>query len=165
MFNENDPNSRTDDQWLIGWASGASSAQNCADGAAGTRLTFRITAASGGNSALQAGFTQGSPIRGFQQEELSLASSAGSYYLGRRTMNQAGTWGSIELLAGPLTNTGLSFAYRDTLNATTATLANIATVSVTIRSRSLDVAQTASGITNIKDSLITRVGLRNNKRF
>ena len=166
VYNENDPGIRTDDVWLVG-AISATAGGTCADLSAGTRLTLAISAASGGNAAAVAGFVSGGPIRGFQTEEISLYDDgAGAYWLGQRTMDNAGTWSAIEPLAGPLTSTGLALAYYDTLNAVTATLADIASVGVTIRTQSRDIARGSAGInTNIQDSLLTRIALRNNVRY
>jgi prepilin-type N-terminal cleavage/methylation domain-containing protein len=163
VFSENTPTTRSDDVWLDGWLVGKGTG-TCDDGSPGTTLTFRITTAAGGNAACTASWTVGSPIRGFQREELSLyADGAGANWLGRRSMDQGGTWTAIEQLAGPLASNGLALTYRDTLNAVTATLANIASVGVILRTRSADITGANPG--NVRDSLITRVALRNNKRF
>ena len=53
--------------------------------------------------------------------------------------------------------------YLDTLNAATIVPANIASVGVVVRTRST--AATGANPGNVQDSLITRVALRNNKRF
>jgi prepilin-type N-terminal cleavage/methylation domain-containing protein len=163
VFSENAPGTRSDDTWLVGWMI-ATAASTCPDGTAATTYTLGITAGSGGNAALDAGFTLGSPIRGFQIEELSLYDAGGgAYWFARRTKDVAGTWSAREHLAGPLASDGLAFTYRDTLNVVTATLASVASVGVTIRTRSTDITGAAAG--NVRDSLITRIALRNNKRF
>jgi hypothetical protein len=76
-------------------------------------------------------------------------------------MDASGTWTAVEALLGPLTSGGLALAYYDTLGTATATLANIASVGVTIRSQALD--PTPAGY--IADSVVTRIAVRNNRRF
>lgn len=163
VYAENNTNTRADDVWLVGALSDTTSV-NCG-AVAGMRLTFAINAASGGNAAATAGFTVGSPIRAFQHEEVSLYTNAGTSWFGHRTMNVAGVWTAVEPLVGPLTATGLSFAYYDTLNTVTATRTNIASVGVTVRSQSTEAGLTSTGIGNLRDSLFTRIALRNNRRF
>jgi hypothetical protein len=166
VFNEVVANIRSDDVWLFGKMIDTTN-QTCPDGSAGLRLEILISGASGGNAAATAGFTSGSPIRGFQMEELSLyTDGSGLNWLGQKTANLAGTWTTATELAGPLTAGGLSFTYFDTLNVATATLTNIASVGVVVRSESVTRARgTTSVVTNLRDSLITRVALRNNRRF
>ena len=100
VFDEKTPATRSDDVWLVGWLTGTA-AGNCADGTPGLVLSLRITAAGGGNAECSANCTQGSPIRGFQVEELSLYNDgAGAYWLGRRSKDLSGTWSAMEQVAG-----------------------------------------------------------------
>lgn len=165
IFNENNPGIRTDDAWL-GAKLTATASNNCTDGSAGTRLTLMVDAASGGNLAAVSGFLSGAPIRGWQVEELSLAATSGLYYLSQRTKNNAGTWSAATQLVGPLSSTGFALTYFDNTNTATATLANIASVGLIVRSQSIDVAKGAAGTkTNLVDSLTTRIALRNSNRY
>jgi prepilin-type N-terminal cleavage/methylation domain-containing protein len=165
VYAENNTGTRADDVWLVAGISDTATLA-CPDASAGLRLTLLVSAASGGNAAATAGFTQGSPIRGFQHEEVSLYSNAGSQWFGHRTMDAAGTWTTTEALVGPLMTGGLSFAYYDTLSAVTATLTNIASVGVTVRSVSTEAGLTSAGVVStLSDSLISRIALRNNRRF
>ena len=109
----------------------------------------------------------GDVIRGFQMEELSLyTDGSGVNWLGQSTADLAGAWSAVTPLAGPLQANGLSFTYYDTLNVVTATKTNVASVGVVVRSQSVKNARRSTGaIGTILDSLITRVALRNNKRF
>lgn len=164
LFNENDPETRADDAWLFGGISAVTTGQTCTDGSAGTQLTFAITAGSGGNAAALAGFTVGSPARGFQHEELTLyTATGGSRWLGYRTMASGGTWTDVEPLVGPLTSAGLALAYYDTLGTATTNLARIASVGVTVRSQSIE--RTTGGAANLSDSVVTRIAVRNNRRY
>ena len=166
VFNEVTTAARADDVWLFGKMIDTLT-QNCPDGSAGLRLTILIAAASGGNAAATAGFTLGSPIRGFQMEELALyTDGSGVNWLGQSTADLAGTWSAVTPLAGPLQASGLSFTYFDTLNVATATKTNVASVGLVVRSQSVTRARGSSGgNTNLRDSLTTRIALRNNKRF
>jgi hypothetical protein len=163
VFDENVSSTRSDDVWVNAWMTSAPADATCADGTEGTRLTFRVTAGSGGNAAISTDFTLGSPIRSFQMEEVSLFTSGGQNFLGRRTMAVDGTWTSIEKIAGPLMASGVAFTYADTLNVATAVPSKIAIVGVTLRTQSADII--GAGSSNVRDSLITRVALRNNRRF
>ncbi|HKS05918.1 MAG TPA: type II secretion system protein [Gemmatimonadaceae bacterium] len=165
LYAENNTGTRADDVWLIASVSDTVT-QACPDASAGLRLTMLVSAGSGGNAAATAGFTQGSPMRGFQHEEVSLFSNAGSQWFGHRTMNAAGTWTTTEALVGPLMSGGLTFTYYDTLSAVTATRTNVASIGVIVRSLSTEVGRTSAGVvSNMRDSLISRVALRNNRRF
>ena len=165
FFVENGTGTRADDAWLFTGLSDTLTTA-CADASAGLQLTFIVSAASGGNAAATAGFTAGSPIRGFQHEEVSLYSNAGLQWFGHRTMNAAGTWTATEALVGPLASSGLSFAYYDTLNVVTTTRTDIASVGVTVRSISTEAGQLSTGgVGNLRDSLSSRFALRNNRRF
>ncbi|HYV97428.1 MAG TPA: type II secretion system protein [Gemmatimonadaceae bacterium] len=165
VFDDVTTSSRSDDVWLYAKLVDTVTAA-CPDASAGLQLTLIIAAASGGNTAATSGFTLGSPIRGFQEEELSLYNDGvGNYWLGQSAMSLAGTWTAVAQIAGPLTSNGVSFAFYDTLNSAAATNAAIASVGLTVRSQSQKLARGNSGNTNLRDSIITRVALRNNKRF
>jgi hypothetical protein len=157
---------RADDAWLLGKMIDTTD-QNCPDGSAGLRLEILIDATSGGNAAATAGFLLGSPIRGFQIEEMAVyTDGSGVNWLGQSTAALDGTWTAVTPLAGPLQANGLSFTYFDTLNVVTATKTNVASVGVVVRSESVTRARGSTGsISNLRDSLTTRVALRNNKRF
>ena len=161
LYWDGDPEIRTDDVWLLGGlktvAAGA-----CPDASAGSILTVDISARSGGAGAALAGVTLGSPIRAFQVEELALYAQDGENWLGRRTADRAGTWSSMRALIGPLQTNGLAFAYLDAAGGTPAFTTDIVSIGVTVRGRS---ASPVSGLGYIRDSLITQITLRNNRRF
>jgi prepilin-type N-terminal cleavage/methylation domain-containing protein len=166
VFNEVTTAARNDDVWLLGKMIDTLT-QDCPDATPGLRLTILISSASGGNAAATAGFSLGSPIRGFQMEGLALyTDGSGVNWLGQSTADLTGTWSAVTPLAGPLQAGGLSFTYYDTLNVVTGTATNVASVGIVVRSQSVTRARGSSGgNTNLRDSLITRVALRNNKRF
>jgi len=134
----------------------------CPDGDAGTTIRVEVSAASGGNAAATTGITLGSPVRGFQVEELSLVPLSGEYWLGRRTADRDANWTAVRPLVGPLLSNGLAFSYFDATGALPALTTQIASIGVTIRGRSTgQVSRTGY----VRDSVITRVTLRNNARF
>lgn len=165
IFAEADPGKRSDDTWLVGEVF-ATSAANCPSGSPATVLSVRITAASGGMAAL-AGVSAGAPIRGFQWEELSLFQGPDSrWWMGQRTANRSGTWTGVQALVGPLTAGGLALQYFDSTGTVTGTLADIASIGMTLRAESSNRVRTQTGnIDFARDSLLSRVALRNNPRF
>ena len=165
IFAEADPSRRSDDTWLVGVVI-STAAANCPSGSPATNLRVRITVASGGLAAL-AGVSAGAPLRGFQWEELSLFQGADSrWWMGQRTSSRTAGWGVVQELVGPLTVGGLALQYFDSTGAVTGTLANIASIGITLRAESSNRVRTQSAnIDFARDSLISRVALRNNPRF
>jgi prepilin-type N-terminal cleavage/methylation domain-containing protein len=166
IFRDGDSGSRADDQWLVAGLDGVA-AGACPDGTPGWVLAVTISAASGGSDSALVGVTDGSPVRGVQVEETSLyRDGGGDYWLGYRTANKAGTWTPVQRIIGPLTADGLTFSYLDVAGAATATVTEIASVALTIRIRSQVPTRLSLGGTDyIRDSVITRVALRNNPRI
>ncbi|UCF41277.1 MAG: prepilin-type N-terminal cleavage/methylation domain-containing protein [Gemmatimonadota bacterium] len=166
LFHDGDPANRSDDYWLVGGLL-ASGAGTCPDGTPGTVLNVTITAASGGVDSALAGVFAGAPIRGFQAEEIQLYQGAGGdYWLARRAADRGGGWSDMEELVGPLTANGLQFAYYDSTGAAATTVLDVASVGLVVRGRSPRTAHLpAGGIGYVRDSVITRVTLRNNQGF
>ena len=166
IYADGDPNTRNDDAWLVGALTKKVRTGTCPSGAAATTLTVEVTAASGGQAAALADVISGAPLRGFQWEQLSLHSDQGRWWLGQETVNRTGTTTGIRALVGPLTARGLTFQYFDSTGAVTGTLANIASIEVALRAESSSRVRTAaSNIDFARDSIITRVALRNNPRY
>ena len=166
VFRDGNRSSRADDAWLVGAVS-VIGASNCSDGSPATALTVDITAASGGQAAVLSGVSPGAPLRGFQAEEISLFQGAGGrWWMGQRTANGAGSWSVVRPLIGPLTTaTGMELAYYDSTGAVTGTLTDIASVAVSLRAESRDRIRRGVTTEYARDSLLTRVALRNNPRF
>ena len=166
VFAETDNATRSDDVWLVG-AVTAVGTGTCASGSNALSVTVEITAASGGQTAALNDVTAGAPLRGFQQEELSLFQGADSrWWMGQRTANRTGTWSTVQELVGPLTVGGLALQYFDSTGTATATLTDIASIGMTLRAESSSRVRTqAANIDFARDSLISRVALRNNPRF
>lgn len=166
VFADSNASVRSDDGWLVGVVTAVGTG-TCASGSNATSLTVQVTTASGGQAAALTAVTSGAPLRGFQQEELSIFQGVGGrWWMGQRTANTAGTWTAVRALVGPLAAGGLSLQYYDSTGAVTATLTDIASIGVTLRAESSAmVRRLASGTDYARDSLITRVALRNNPRF
>ena len=162
LWKEGDPAIRTDDVWLIGGLQSSAAGVCPSDGSAGSTLRVVITAASGGNAAATVGMTVGSPLRGFQVEELSLYPQGADYWMGRRTADRTGVWETLRPLVGPLMANGLAFSYLNAAGGVPALTTGIASIGVTVRGRS---ARQVSGFGYMQDSIVTRVTLRNNARF
>ncbi len=165
IFAEADPGQRGDDSWLVGEVISTATA-TCPTGSPATVVGVRITAASGGIAAL-AGVSAGAPLRGFQWEELSMIQAADSrWWMGQRTASRSMGWGTVQPLVGPLAVGGLGLQYFDSTGAVTGTLADIASVGITMLAESTTRVRTQAGSINFaRDSLITRVALRNNPRY
>jgi prepilin-type N-terminal cleavage/methylation domain-containing protein len=165
LYLERDPNTRNDDIWVVGELTGVGN-NTCSAGGASRTVTFNIRAADGGNAAAIAGFRAGAPVRGIQQEEVTIISASGESWLGRRTMAVDGTWSSYEPVIGPLApGTGLRFAMFDSLMTATTTAAQAASVQFIVRTQSREIGFINGVNTRHLDSVVTRVALRNNTRF
>ena len=164
LWKEGDPASLDDDRWLIGGLESAVPGVCLDDGSAGTTVRGRFLPLPDppGNELADVGVTVGSPVRGFQIEELSLYQEGDEYWLGRRTANRAGVWEGVRPLVGPLMNNGLTFSYFDINGAPAALTTQIVSIGVTVRGRSV---RRVSGRGFLQDSIVTRVTLRNNTRF
>lgn len=165
IFADANPNTRSDDTWLVGEVISTAPA-NCPNGSPATVIGVRITAASGGIAAL-AGVTSGAPLRGFQWEELSLIQAADSrWWMGQRTASRSAGWGTVQALVGPLAAAGLAFQYFDSTGTATGVLTDIASIGIALRAESSTRVRSLAGrIDFARDSLITRVALRNNPRY
>jgi prepilin-type N-terminal cleavage/methylation domain-containing protein len=165
VFVDGDATTRSDDAWVNGGVTSVS-AGTCADGSVSADLTVDFTAAGVGAAVVVAGMTLGSPLRGFQLEEISLLSSGGRWWMAQRTANRGGAWTTPRPLVGPVEAGGLAMTYFDTLGTATATLTDIASVAVVLRGESRNrVRRGLAAIDFARDSLITRIALRNNPRF
>ncbi len=165
VYRDGDPSTRSDDVWLVG-ALTAVGVTVCADGSPASALTVEITAGSGGQAAALVGVTPGAPLRGFQQEEVTLFSDVdGRWWMGQRAANRSGAWTSVQAIVGPLTASGLFLTYFDSTGAATATLTDIASIAVALHAESSSLVRRGGGSSYAQDSVLTRVALRNNPRF
>ncbi len=163
VFAQGDPSDPTDDTWLVGQMFTTTPAL-CADATAATDI--RVTAAPLAiQNAMAAGVADGAPVRGFQMEELEVAPFwNGRPWLMQRMSNNSGLWNAWNGLVGTLqASGGIEFTYYDAAGAVTAVLTNIASVGIELRAESARPAYSSTGtIEYLRDSLATRVALRNN---
>ena len=129
-------------------------------------MTVDVSAVNGGADTTMTGLQWGAPIRGFQMEELSIMTSGGRSWIGQRTADASGAWTPVQPLIGPIETNGLAFTYLDSAGAVTTNPAEILSIQFVIRGESPDRARTGDGsIDYIRDSIATRVMLRNNQRY
>jgi prepilin-type N-terminal cleavage/methylation domain-containing protein len=165
VYLERDPNTRNDDIWVAGVLTAVGN-NTCSSGGTSRTVTFNIDAADGGNAAAVAGFRAGAPVRGIQQEEVTIITAAGDSWLGRRTMLADGTWSTYEPVIGPLTpGSGLRFTMFDSLMTATTTPSQAASVQFVIRAQSREIGYFNGLNRQHVDSVVSRVALRNNTRF
>lgn len=161
IFREGLVSKNSDDRWLRGKVS-ATTTQNCANGAGGTRIA--LTGLLGtGNFIQMDSVTIGAPVRAFETINYRLYDDGtGTWWLGMRGWS-SGAWTATSPIAGPLRPTnGLNMVYYDSTGAVTATAANVRSVAVTVRgisSQPINVAGRAAG--RFADSLTIRAALRN----
>jgi prepilin-type N-terminal cleavage/methylation domain-containing protein len=160
IYREGATNTTSDDGWLRGKVSGTT-AQNCTDGSAGTRIA--LSGLVGVSFATLSGATIGAPVRTFETVNYRLYQDAtGTWYLGIRQW-VSGAWTNTSAIAGPMRpNDGVHFEYYDSLGVATATAADVKAIGVTVRGRSTASINTAgrpAGVYN--DSLTIRVAVRN----
>lgn len=178
VYYQGDVNDADDDAWMYATMSATSANAACTGGGGATdiRVTARaqtlyantasplVVTAGTALTMIASGVYDGAPIRGFQQEELDVF----NYWNGRpwimqRLATNSGGWNAWQGLLGPLqTTNGLELTYYDASGAVTAVLTNIASVGIELRAESNRAAYTSGGtIDNIRDSIVTRVALRN----
>ena len=161
MFYEGNPELRTDDGWVLGKVTSVSN-KKCADGRDGKQLNLDLNLNGLANAA--GAITIGAPIRGYERVRYHAyqnAADGNKYYLGLETAN------GTQPLVGPLTGSeGLAFTYYDAAGAATAVTTNVASIGVVVKGvTSKPVRKTGGGIGTVTDSIVTRVALRNNRRF
>jgi prepilin-type N-terminal cleavage/methylation domain-containing protein len=166
MFLDGDPTTRGDDAWLAGRATGMANG-NCADGSPSVDVTVTLPGGAPPAATVMASLTVGSPVRGFQMEELTLLQTGGRWWMAQRTANGAGAWTTPRPLIGPLEAAGMALTYFDSSGTATATLTDIASLAVVLRGESRNRVHKApvGSVDFARDSLISRIALRNNPRF
>lgn len=153
IYAENVVNNSTDDTWIKGKVTARDTTITCG-GEAAVRLTIPIigSAASGASHDT---VRVGSNVRSYTNYTYGVYTIDGAKYLGRKDSDGA----TPAALVGPLaSSSGLAFRYLDTLNAVTATLADIAQIEITLRTSST-VRGPQGGY--VADSITSRVSLRN----
>ena len=165
VFDEGNDGTRADDGWALGRVTANPTAVNCPDvpPRPGTQLTVDFAAFAAPIVNAAGAIPVGAPVRGFEIATYKLYQAAdGLWYLGLRTPTAA-----LQPLIGPLSGaTGVRFNYYDAAGAITAVATNVASIEIIVRGRTAQAIQLPDGgrITPV-DSVITRVALRNNRRW
>jgi len=159
VFFEGNSSTRTDDTWALGVLTSGPASSTCpTDLAAAYTMTVALKAGTWANTA--GNMSAGAPVRGFETITYkNVQSSDGNYYLSYR--NSSG----LTPLVGPLTSTGLAFAYYDSTGAVTSTAANVKRIRIALSYLSAQQVRQANGsLDNIRQSDTLQVTLRNNAR-
>jgi prepilin-type N-terminal cleavage/methylation domain-containing protein len=159
IFDENNPDFASDDRWVSATVS-STTAVNCPDGSAGTRVD--LGSVTGGLGTI-ASVTRFSPVRTFEQVTYRLFETGGNTWLGVSSFVD-GAWTAMSEVAGPLReNDGLAFEYFDAAGAATADSSRVVSVRITARARSMQpIHVQGRPIGYHSDSLTVRVALRGN---
>jgi hypothetical protein len=102
----------------------------------------------------------GAPLRNFRRVQYAEYQLNSRWWLGRKV----GAAASYEQLTGPLvapSSNGLAFAYYDTLGVVTANPGAVGSISITLRTESYKKTYVGSTYVYQRDSLATKVALRN----
>jgi len=164
VFDEGSEDSRNDDAWAVGRvALPAPSALACPDGRAGTKVNVDFAAFGAPLVNAANAIPVGAAVRGFEVVTYKIYQAAdGLWYLGLITPGNV-----VQPLVGPLVgNTGLRFNYFNGAGAVAAVPTSVAQIEIIVRGRTAQAIQLPSGgqVTPV-DSVVTRVALRNNRRF
>ena len=169
IYYEGQPGSRADDSWLRGRITLAPVAANCAgpepvaQARPGMRLTFDLVPLVLPQQNKAGMVPMGTPVWGYEIDTYKLYQAPdGNWYIGVR--NQAGT---IQPVVGPLIGAnGMTLSYYDAAGVVTAVPTNVAQIEIKVRGRTAQPVRLADGTqTTQVDSILTRVALRNNKRW
>jgi prepilin-type N-terminal cleavage/methylation domain-containing protein len=162
--------SRADDGWLKGRLILDPVAARCAgpepgsQARPGMRLTFDLSPFAPPQENRAGVVPLGAPVWGYEITTYKVyrSPSDGLWYLGQRV-----TSATLQPLLGPLVGAnGLTLSYYDSTGAPTAAAAEVAQIEIAVRGRSAGPVRSINGIeAHAVDSLVTRVALRNNRRF
>lgn len=160
LFDEGPDDRRSDDdRWVPLGIAGVDPGSSC-----GPRRAIAFTLATAGNpmpgSYPVADFRVGAPVRTFEAMGLELYQTSGQWWLGARSVS-AGE--SVQPVLGPLQPRGFQMVFRDSVGNVTAVAARVRTIDLTFRSVGTRAAHLTAdgGIGPVRDSLVTRVRLRN----
>lgn len=165
VYRQGQESLRLDDLWLQG-AVRTVGTGTCLTGSASIRINVDVAPVNGGADSAAVGVLWGAPVRGFQMEELSITTSGGRSWVGQRTADAAGTWTTVQPLVGPIESNGLEFTFLDSTGAVTTNPRQLLSIRFVVRGESPRRARTGSGaIDYIRDSISTRIQVRNNQRY
>lgn len=162
LYYEGDAGSRNDDSWVPARLTATAAGTCPTDLKAGTVLTADLGAFVAPQLNQAGRISAGAPVWGFVDLTYRLFQAAdGKWYLGLRDAN------GLAPLIGPLSGSGgLTFRYFDTAGAVTNVPASVASIEIRAVGRTAEAVRGPGGAAAPKlDSVITRVALRNNRRF
>ncbi|MGH2659853.1 MAG: PilW family protein [Actinomycetota bacterium] len=161
VYYEGDETTRSDDGWVLGRITGISSG-NCrvGDARSGRELTVRLLFAAGQLDRPGA-IPSGAPVRAFETVTyLAYRASDGRHYIGQRSL------GGLQPILGPVTADGLALRYYDAAGNPTTDRFQIGEIEVVVRGQTVQPMRGAGGrLLHAVDSVVTRVALRNNRRW
>jgi prepilin-type N-terminal cleavage/methylation domain-containing protein len=169
IYYEGAPGNRNDDGWLRGQVTLAPVAANCAgpepiaQARPGMLLTFDLAAFVLPQQQKPGMIPMGTPVWGYEIDTYRVYQAADAkWYLGQRIGN-----GALQPLVGPLLGAnGITLSYFDSTGTVTAATASIGQIEVRVRGLTAEPIRLTDGTqTNAVDSMVTRVALRNNRRF
>ena len=164
VYYEGDPATTSDDSWVRGRITGVADLA-CADGTAGRQLTTLLLF--GINQIASTGrIPNGSPVRGYETVTYSAYQAGdGRWYLGYQSSSGGGV---RQPLIGPVLDAnGVTFEYFDVAGALTADPRQVAQIRITLRAQTQAPVRAAGSAPQqyVTDSIVTRVALRNNRRW
>jgi prepilin-type N-terminal cleavage/methylation domain-containing protein len=167
LYYEGDEGTRADDGWVLARPTSIVDGE-CPAGDPGWRITASL---SFGVAQMNTGGTQripnGSPVRGFVPVRYHLyqSSADGRWYVGYDELTDAAP---VQPLIGPVSAHGLTIVYYDSTGAVTASRTLVQMIEVRLHlesSKPVHRAGGGGGLTTPVDSVVTRVALRNNRRW
>jgi prepilin-type N-terminal cleavage/methylation domain-containing protein len=158
VFAENDPILQRDDKWVAAPINSVSNGGNCPDGASATYISTDLDTLQAPISA----YVADAPVRTFEVMEVGPVTVGGQSWLGARSVS--GGAASLTPVIGPITATGLSLVYLDSLGNVTGTASRIRSIQVALRGQTDRNVRTFNNqlvAQPLQDSLVSLVTLRN----
>src|SRR2546425_255553 len=163
IYYEGNPGTRNDDGWVSGNLIGTAAALCVGDLRPGTKLTTNLKPFLLPKQNLPGAIPLGAPGWAFEVDTYRVYQAPdGQWYLGLRPAG-----GAIQPLVGPLIGAnGMTLSYFDAAGAVTAVATSVAQIEIRVRGQTAQPIRLADGRQmNQVDSIVTRVALRNNKRW
>jgi len=162
IYYEGNAGTRNDDGWVSGDLTATVAAACVGDLRPGTKLTTNLKPFLLPKQNLPGAIPLGAPVWAFEVDTYRVYQAAdGEWYLGLRNA------GGLQPLVGPLIGAnGMTLSYFDAAGAVTAVPANVAQIEIRVRGQTAQPIRLADGRQmNQVDSIVTRVALRNNRRW
>ena len=162
IYYEGNAGTRNDDGWVSGDLTATLAAPCVGDLRPGTKLTTNLKPFLLPKQNLPGAIPLGAPVWAFEVDTYRVYQAAdGQWYLGLRNA------GGLQPLVGPLIGAnGMTLSYFDAAGAVTAVPANVAQIEIRVRGQTAQPVRLADGRQmNQVDSIVTRVALRNNRRW